>query len=281
MKWIGSLVFMVVMLFSSITLAENCQDEKIRSLIKNLDKTKIASVLKLSKEIKDYSKGREFECIEPLVVEFMRFYGQSLADFSNAHEVWKLPHKPNKKKDDIILKIKKVGWEIRESEGYDYIAEQGGWISNEFRQILNSSWTEYFAIRDMEIKEGFSEDASLMISWKKLCDRIIKWDEFMAKYPEFPLIRWIQYYHTIYARTFLTGMDNSSISDWSDNKLLPEVKKEYERFIKVNTKSKYHQLFKDYYELLSKNKFIFDKKIYSFLKNANLKSMAAVQPPTY
>lgn len=51
---------------------------------------------------------------------------------------------------------------------------------------------------DVELAEEFvpGNDRVVVVSWKSVCDRIINWDEFMAKYPEFPLIKEIRYDHS-------------------------------------------------------------------------------------
>jgi hypothetical protein len=196
---------------------------------------------------------------------------------------------PSKKKDELVSRIKQVGWDLMESEGAYYIAEQGDWISKEFEPILNQPWKDYFALETVEIKESFlSEEGDRMaISWESLCDRIIHWDGFMAKYPEFPLIGSIQslgsirYNHAEYVEALLIGKDLTIVGDKEDGQLLPEVKKEYERFIKVNTKSKFHPLFKEYYDLLSKNNFMLDEKALGFLTQERVRSLFEEdKPPT-
>ncbi len=281
MKWIRCLVFVSVVLFSSIAGAGNCQEEKMKNLMQELDKSKVESALTLSKEIKAYSKGKEFECVEPLIVDFISFYNQSLNEFSEANGISDLPYPmPDEKRSELSSRIEKVGWELRESEEMYYIAEQGDWISKEFEPILNQSWKDYFALVAVELKEAFlSETDIVLVSWKKLCDQIIKWDEFMAKYPEFPLIGSIQYHHAVYVEALLTGQEPSGGSDRNNHKLQPEVKKEYERFIEVNTQSKYHPIVKEYYDFLSKNDFMVNEGTIYFLLQDHVKSLFDVKPP--
>lgn len=272
MRLVCSVFFVAVLIFSNSAFANPCPDSGIKDLIRKLDKSKIASVLTLSKEIKSYFKGKRYECVEPLIIDFITFYHQSTKEFTKANDVWSLPYSiPDEKEAELTSRIKIVGWELKSGEGSYYIGAQGGWISKEFEQILNKSWKDFFAIRDVEIKEGFAEDSSLIISWEEVGDRIIKWEKFMAQYPRFPLVKSIDRRYNDYVKSLLSGVgSNSPTYNWSDKKLLPEVKKEYERFIKVNTTSKYHQVFKDYYELLSRNNFIVDKKAHSFLKKEGI-----------
>lgn len=282
MKIFYGLIFVGAILLSSSTYAKTCPDNEIKSLIGKLDKSKVESIVRLSKKIKAYSKGKKYGCVEPLLVDFISFYYQSLGEFTKANGIWSLPYPmPRKKRSELVSRVKNVGWVVKETEGSYYIGEEGGWLLKEFKSILSKSWKNYFALRDVEIKEGFSEDGGLIITWEKLGDRIINWERFLARYPRFPLNKSVNYYHTLYVRTLLSGIDNSRISGWEDNRLFPEVKREYERFIKVNIKSKYHQIFKDYYEVLSKNKFVVDGKAILFLKKANVKSMLATHAPTY
>ena len=283
MKWIGILVFMGVVTFSSVAVAENCQEIKRKDLMQKLDKSKVESVLTLSKEIKSYSKGKGFECVEPLIVDFISFYNQSLNEFSEANDIDSLSYPmPDNKRDELVSRIAKVGWEIRElkvkgpEETIYFIAEQGDWISKEFEPILSQSWKDYFALVAVELKEAFlSETDIVLVSWEKLCDQIIKWDKFMAEYPEFPLTGSIQYYQAVYVEKLLIGPEPSGAND----KLHPEVKKEFERFIKVNTKSKYHPIVKEYYDFLSKNDFMINEGTILFLTQDHVRSLFDVEPP--
>lgn len=110
MKWVSGLIFTVMVSFSSIAAAENCQEGTMKSLMQELDKAKVESILKLSKEIKAYSKGKEFACVEPLIINFISFYQQSIEEFSKANGIWDLPYPlPGKKRDELNLKIQGVG----------------------------------------------------------------------------------------------------------------------------------------------------------------------------
>lgn len=174
-------------------------------------------------------------------------------------------------------------WHRRETEGSYYVGETGTWLRSRFGRLLPPSWNEYLRQREIEIKEGFSEDAGLLISWEQLRLRITFWETFLARYPDFPLKGGeIATYLDIYIRTFLTGTDNSRIErDYQDLTLRDEVRKAYDDFLRKNRGSRYYSVVKGYYDILKKENFRVGREARSFLQANGVKSMHAVQPPTY
>ena len=59
------------------------------------------------------------------------------------------------------------------------------------------------------MKQGFSEDAGMLISYEDLYYRIRRWEEFLYKHPNTIINdEAISYYRT-YIETLMTGMANS------------------------------------------------------------------------
>ena len=86
-----------------------------------------------------------------------------------------------------------------------------------------------------------------------------------------------QYYET-YLETLLTGMDNSRVFDFENERLTSEVKKLYESVIKSGPNTKSTEIIKGYYNLLAENDFKYSTKVNDYLKKNGLSSMLGVQP---
>jgi hypothetical protein len=139
---------------------------------------------------------------------------------------------------------------------------------------------DYLVIRKKELKEGFSEDAGLIISFPEVYDRVEAWGKFMADHPDHSLKNDAMGLYEMYLSTLITGMDNSRIFDFEQEKLNPEIKSLYENIIKTGKDSLSRKIITDYYTFLSKNDFRYNDSITTFLDKYQLSTMLAVQPPT-
>ncbi|MDH5434272.1 MAG: hypothetical protein OEY19_10035 [Gammaproteobacteria bacterium] len=276
------LIVITLLLFTSTIYAnqEECDLEGFEKISNTLDKSKLESVTTLSDEFKKRSEHVSEACKESLFVSFRTFYYKSRRAFQEAGDIWNVLSSAGE--DAANKKISVVGWKLRMSEGDFYIGEDSSWLFLNFQDFLPNTWKVYFSQRKIEIEEGFSEDAGLLISWEKLRSRIIFWEDFLKTNKNFPLSEEISYRIKLYLRTYLTGMDNSRIYDYDDrNKLREEVKVSYENFINENKNSQYHELINEYYLILKKNNFYTSKENWEFLRTKKINSMLGIQPPTY
>lgn len=63
--------------------------------------------------------------------------------------------------------------------------------------------------------------------------------------------------------------------------LRKKVKASYEQFIKENQTSKYHNIVKEYNEMIKKNGFVVPKNHVAFVEKNGFKTLLGIQPPTY
>jgi len=272
-KTVICIVFVLVTASSEYARASRCDAaEKFLKTANKQDKTKPESLNFLADVFKSGAKGQTVECVDELFVSFRTFYYESLRRNELPETV--------KDVEKMNSKLKQVGWILRQTEGEYYVGEDGSWLLSEFGKYLSPSWLGYLARREIEIEEGLFEDAALTISWEDLRERITFWESFQSKNPEFPLIKEISLDISMYVKTMLTGIDNSSIE--SDSVLKKEVRAVYERFLAQNKDSRYHTVVKGYYEILKKNGFRLNSEAAGFLERNKIdSSMLGIQPPTY
>ncbi len=180
-------------------------------------------------------------------------------------------------KADSVLK--KYGYSLLSTEGMWYIDEESQFMFNHFNKFISEAMKEYLSNRTKEQKEGFSEDAGLLIPFDSVGNRAVTWEIFLSKFPAFILKDEILEWYSTYVRTYLTGMDNSNAFTFN-GALEPEVKKSYEQFISKHADTKTGDLVKRWYSFLEARKFKQTTDIDSFLKANDTKSMWATQPPT-
>lgn len=164
------------------------------------------------------------------------------------------------------------------TEGMFYLDVDPDYFLSIFDKQVSNGLNAYLIQRKQELIEGFSEDAGLIISFDKVYDRVLKWEKIVTENPNFLMVDDSQQYYKTYLETMLTGMDNSRVFDFEDERLTPEVKKLYESVIKSGPNTKSTEIIKGYYNLLADNDFKYSDKVDDYLKKNGLSSMLGIQP---
>jgi hypothetical protein len=116
-----------------------------------------------------------------------------------------------------------------------------------------------------------------MISFEKLGQRIITWENFIKKYPKAKITKDAEYFYYIYLGTFLQGLANTPTTDDGGN-LLPEIKTVYENFIKRYPTARSGKIVSDYLNIFKKNNYKLNRgEIITFLKANKIPRTEGVQ----
>lgn len=164
------------------------------------------------------------------------------------------------------------------TEGMFYIDVEPDYFLGIFDKHVSNGLNAYLIQRKVELIEGFSEDAGLIISFDQVYDRVLKWEQIVIENPNFLMVDDSRQYYETYLETLLTGMDNSRVFDFEGERLTPEVKKLYESVIKSGPSTKSTEIIKGYYNLLAENDFKYSDKLDDYLKKQGLSSMLGIQP---
>jgi hypothetical protein len=176
--------------------------------------------------------------------------------------------------------LKACGIDIFSTEGMYYLDVIPDFFYKNFKNRVSEGVAEFLNIRKDELKQGFSEDAGMLISFEDLYSRVKRWENFINKYPNTVYSDEANSYYTTYIETLMTGMDNSRVFDFDNNSLLPEVKTLYEKIMGEGTESTTTKIISSYYGFLARHDFQENDSIPIFLKTYNLSTMLAVQPHT-
>ena len=232
---------------------------------------------------------------DSVYVLFDRIFYKAVNDFNNSLES-RYSTLLDKRKSEIdnpeiygivnplLIEFKRsldvCGLTLLNSEGTYYVDANCDYYYNLFKDKVSPALTDYLKIRKKELNQGFSEDAELLISFHQLYERVLTWEDFTAKYPDFFNIREAQFYYASYLSTLITGMDNSQPFYTETGKLLPELRKLYLKITKRDDSRKSTNVIKDYYELLRVSDFSMPADLDQFLKDNELYSMNGVEPDT-
>ena len=134
-----------------------------------------------------------------------------------------------------------------------------------FGNELSPAFREYLTIESNEQHERFVRDGKPVVPPDSLAARIITWDHFIARYPQFVSIRSAQDKYAQYLGAYLTGMEGSTVFDSETTLLSDSSRLSFESFIAKNPEINSAEVVKSYLELLRTSDFRYTEKVDSFL----------------
>ena len=134
--------------------------------------------------------------------------------------------------------------EIREVPNFYY---------NIFKDYVTDDYREYLEITSKENEEPYYTDGSILVSYDKIADRLLTWENFLKKYPNSDLAEKANEECNTYRRIYILGSYNSPTREggWENSELfyIPENNlKEFNRFIEKYPDSPTVELIKYYLE---------------------------------
>ena len=165
----------------------------------------------------------------------------------------------------LKVSLASYGIFLSSAEGTFYLEPQTGYLLKNFEPALSPAYREYLTIGSKEQQTRFAEDGTILISSDSLTSRIMTWENFITKYPDFISIKMAQDQYSQYMGAFLAGMDNSRVFDSATNRLNDSSKVAFESFIVKNPVSNSTEVVKAYLDLLKSTNFNYNDRVDSFL----------------
>ena len=124
----------------------------------------------------------------------------------------------------------------------------------DFGKYLSDDYKDYLELIEIELNEPISKEEALIVSWDELGERVILFEKYLEKYPIAENFDQIQDKYYYYMSSYLYGLNNTPVYEYSTGTLLEDVKKSYERFIEKNQKSQTTIIISGYLGKLRENK---------------------------
>ncbi len=133
------------------------------------------------------------------------------------------------------------------------IIEVPNYYYNIFKDYVTDDYREYLEITSKENEELYYTDGSLLVSYNKIADGLLTWENFLKKYPNSDLAEKANEECNTYRRIYILGSYNSPTREggWENSELfyIPENNlKEFNRFIEKYPDSPTVELIKYYLE---------------------------------
>ena len=211
-----------------------------------IERLKISTPEEADKIYNDYLKISQL-IIENINTEHLDFFNNIYnkdSEYYFTEKDWKTANKFLNNYDLEIFDLAETEVRIIEVPNYYY---------NIFKDYVTDDYREYLEITSKENEEPYYTDGSILVSYDKIADRLLAWENFLKKYPNSDLAEKANEECNTYRRIYILGSYNSPTREggWENSELfyIPENNlKEFNRFIEKYPDSPTVELIKYYLE---------------------------------
>ena len=211
-----------------------------------IERLKTSNPEEADKIYNDYLKISQLiiENINTEHLDFLNNIYNEDSEYYFTEKDWKTANKFLNNYDLKIFDLAEVEVRIMEVPNYYY---------NIFKDYVTDDYREYLEITSKENEEPYYTDGSILVSYDKIADRLLTWENFLKKYPNSDLAEKANEECNTYRRIYILGSYNSPTREggWENSELfyIPENNlKEFNRFIEKYPDSPTVELIKYYLE---------------------------------
>ena len=211
-----------------------------------IERLKISTPEEANEIYNDYLKISQLiiENINTEHLDFLNNIYNKDSEYYFTEKDWKTANKFLNNYDLEIFDLAETEVRIMEVPNYYY---------NIFKDYVTGDYREYLEITYKENEEPYYTDGSILVSYDKIADRLLTWENFLKKYPNSDLAEIANEKCNTYRRIYILGSDNAPTREggWENNELfyIPENNlKEFNRFIEKYPDSPTVELVKFYLE---------------------------------
>ncbi|MFB0516744.1 MAG: hypothetical protein ACETWG_09110 [Candidatus Neomarinimicrobiota bacterium] len=159
-----------------------------------------------------------------------------------------------------------------------YIDQQPDYLYRHFSPYVSEGVRAYLALRLEELAVGFSDSDSLLIPFREVGERVIRWERYLNEYPGAVVADHANNYYQLYLSTFLTGLRLSPVFD-QEGALRPELSTVYHDFASRYYDSHAGAIVREFYIILKEAAFRWSPLVRDFYVRRGIRNMHIAQLP--
>jgi hypothetical protein len=152
------------------------------------------------------------------------------------------------------------------AEGNTYLAMDADSLRAWLAPYVTAQLSEFLEFDVREQQRPFASDASMMITYDEVTERIVRLEELMNAYPQSPARPTTEYYYRRYLTAYLGGTDNTPAFDWKTKLLHAELRANYHKFLAEHGNTQAARELRDYLELLKRNGYRQTEEVLEYLR---------------
>lgn len=148
----------------------------------------------------------------------------------------------------------KLGIYFKETDTSSYtLSFKPGYFYQMFKNKVTPDVRLYLQLRTEDKKTPYIHDNKVIITWEQLRERVLKWENYIKKYPNNKFTELAKKNYQEYLTVYLFGTSEQPTIEYSNKKMLPEFEQEFVMMIKKNPKSISGKLTKDFVDFFINN----------------------------
>lgn len=213
---------------------------KITELQKELNQKLIKSdTLKANLLYEDYSKK---------LLDNLTDYNFGTSDLLDNYANYESKDIPEKWKIKIE-KLKNHHIElVYEGEGFYSFQFKYDYFYNTFKGKVTKDLEQFLYNYAEDDKVLFQADAGIIVPWKEIRLRLLRWEKFIKKYPESRYTPMAKELLGFYLKSYVLGMENTRTFEENTKEIYPEVLQDFKFVLKENPNTFISEFVKDFIE---------------------------------
>jgi len=154
-----------------------------------------------------------------------------------------------------VEELKNTGYKLVVKDG-KYLPELDYSFYEQFVEYLSDEMQTYLKLMGLRKELLFTADQSLPITWDEVFDRIMQFENFLARFPESKKkdVVWLNYEY--YTKLYLYGTEGTPAFNHIDNELDNWLNVSYANIYLGNQESQFIVYFKEYLQVMSDEEYI-------------------------
>jgi len=264
--------------FNNIVKSDNEPFVIVKFIDENIQKVTKEDAVKMIESLEEVQEQYLEEYGEQL---FMEDYQGELIGLSKGQESQlffneiKTEEIKNANLKELMDKILKGKYKLINMEGafYPIIDYETLKIYNDY---LSDEMKSYIDIKSIDSNNPTVLDASLVISFDELAERLIKTENYIKEYPDGIRYEELLRLFGVYLRLYLEGVDNTPIYDYETKEIKNEVLKSYKK-TEAKKDTVTSNIVSKYISIIEENQNIIDNNVFSKITELYNEAIATLE----
>ncbi len=243
------------------SLSEISYSDNPEYQLSNKDAQEYISILErkqkdLKKKLRS-ARGEEanklFNEYHKILKELLDSLNMSESKALNEYHLWSDNNLPDsiKKKEKLYDKLG-IYFKNEDSTHYS-LSFKAGYFYGIFKYRVTSDLNAFLKLKAEDKKNPFMVNDKVEVSWDKIRERLIVWENFIRKYPDSKYMDKAKKTYLDYLNVYLFGTTTMPTFENSSKKILPEREQEYLLMVRKNPKTISGKITKEYLDFLYTN----------------------------
>jgi hypothetical protein len=171
-----------------------------------------------------------------------------------------------------LFAYRDCGIDFTQGEGDWYLRDDPDWLIAVASHLPGGEYRQYVLFVANQSRERLVEDAGFVVPRDHLRERLVRWDAFIRTHRDVARVQDMRQDADRLAGWYIVGISNSPAFDFETNRLNPELRESFVRFLAANQDCSYYPLIAGLWEKLTASDFRQTEAVVSYLEKQTASS---------